>query len=117
MLTNYFKIAIRTLMRNTTFTFINVVGLSLGIAASMLIALWVTDEISFNRFHPNYDRLHQVWFFGNLNGEIGSWNEISYPLFEELKTNHNIKNVAISYFGTSHVLAVNEKRIRKRVGM
>ncbi len=115
MLKNYFKIAIRNLLRNTTFTFINIVGLSLGIAASILITLWVTDEISFNKFHPNYDQLYQVHFFGNLNGEIGEWDEIAYPVYEDLKTNHNgIKNATITDWGASHLLTVNETRVSKK---
>jgi hypothetical protein len=114
MLTNYFKIAIRNLMRNSIFTFINVVGLSLGIAVSMLITLWVVDEVSFNKFHSNYDRLHQVHFFGNLNGEINELEEVSYLVYEDLKTNHNaITNATITDLGASHLLAVNENRVRK----
>jgi len=114
MLKNYFKIAIRNLMRNTTFTFINIVGLSLGIAASMLIALWVTNEISYNRFHPNYDQLHQVNFFGNLNGAMGDWHEISYPIYEDLKTNHPaIKNATLTDLGSSHLLTFTNTRVQK----
>src|SRR5258708_38812046 len=108
MLRNYFKIATRNLMRNTTFTFINIVGLSLGIAASMLISLWVTNEISYNRFDPNYDQIHQVYYFGNLNGEVRDFREISYPIYEDLKTNHPaIKNATLTELGSSHLLTFN----------
>jgi len=114
MLRNYFKIAIRNLMRNTTFTFINIVGLSLGIAASMLISLWVTHEISYNRFHPNYDQIHQVYFFGNLSGVMGDWQVISYPIYEDLKTNHPaIKNATLTDVGSSHLLTFNNTQVHK----
>ena len=114
MLRNYIKIAVRNLMRNTTFTFINIAGLSLGIASSMLIALWVTDEISYNRFHSNYDQLHQVHYFGNLNGEMGEWSVISFPIYEDLKTNHPaIKNATLTDLGSSHLLTFNGTRIHK----
>jgi ABC-type antimicrobial peptide transport system permease subunit len=115
MITNYLKIALRNLMRNTTFTFINVAGLSLGIASSMLIALWVTKQISYNRFHPNYEQIHQVYFFGNLNGQIGDWKEISYLVYEDLKTNHTaIKNAAVTDLGAFHLLSTSQTRINKR---
>ncbi|WP_460637272.1 ABC transporter permease [Larkinella harenae] len=60
MLTNYLKIAWRNLLRNTTFSLINVLGLALGMACSLIILLWVQDERAIDRFHGNGDRLFQV---------------------------------------------------------
>ncbi|MGV3558688.1 ABC transporter permease [Larkinella arboricola] len=60
MLTNYLKIAWRNLLRNKTFSLINILGLALGMACSLLILLWVQDELSMDRFHANDDRIFRV---------------------------------------------------------
>ncbi len=53
MFKNYFKIAWRNLQRNKVYSFINIAGLSMGLACAMLILLYVKDEVSFDRFHKN----------------------------------------------------------------
>jgi putative ABC transport system permease protein len=60
MLKNYFKIAIRNIIRHKGFSFINIFGLALGLAVFMLIMLWVRDEVSYDRFHENTDRLYRL---------------------------------------------------------
>ncbi|WP_310587643.1 hypothetical protein [Fibrella rubiginis] len=60
MLRNYVKIAWRNLVKNKAFSFINIAGLSVGLAVAMLIGLWVWDELSFNKYHENYNRIVQV---------------------------------------------------------
>jgi putative ABC transport system permease protein len=60
MFTNYFKIAIRNLLRQKAHSFINIAGLAIGMTCSMLILLWVQDELSYDRFNENADRLCRV---------------------------------------------------------
>jgi len=60
MIKNYFKIALRNLARNKIYSFINIAGLSLGLACSMLIILYVADEVSYDRFHANVDRIYRI---------------------------------------------------------
>jgi putative ABC transport system permease protein len=60
MIQNYLKIAIRNLLRYKGHSFIKIFGLSLGIASCILIYLFVVDELSFDKFHENGDRLHRV---------------------------------------------------------
>ncbi len=60
MLFNYFKIAWRNLLRHKGYSLINILGLTVGIAANVFILLWVTDELSFDQFHTNGDRIFQV---------------------------------------------------------
>src|SRR6184192_2489247 len=57
MYKSYFKIGWRNLLRNKGYSFINVGGLALGMAVAMLIGLWVYDEISFNKYHRNYEQI------------------------------------------------------------
>ncbi|MEZ5084400.1 MAG: ABC transporter permease [Bacteroidales bacterium] len=60
MLKNYFITTIRYLLRQKVFTFINVVGLALGMALSILIYIWVQHELSYNKFNSKYDRIHRL---------------------------------------------------------
>jgi putative ABC transport system permease protein len=60
MLQNYFKVAVRSLLKNKLFSFINIFGLALGMSCSLLIWLWVQDEVSYNRFYPNLSRIYFI---------------------------------------------------------
>ncbi len=60
MLKNYIKIAFRNLQKNKVFSLINIAGLTIGLAAFWLIALYVADELSFDRYHENADRIYRV---------------------------------------------------------
>lgn len=67
MLKNYFKLAIRNILKYKFFSFINIAGMSVGIAAALLILLYVSHESSYDRFHLNADRIFRV----GLHGRIG----------------------------------------------
>ncbi|MBO0937469.1 ABC transporter permease [Fibrella sp. HMF5335] len=60
MLRNYITIALRTLAHNKAYSVINIVGLSIGLAAAMLIILYTKDEVSYDRFHANAPRLYRI---------------------------------------------------------
>lgn len=60
MFRNYLKIALRNIVRHKGYSVINVAGLAIGIACALLILLWIQDELSYDRFHDNADRLHLV---------------------------------------------------------
>jgi putative ABC transport system permease protein len=60
MLQNYLKTAVRSLMRNGLYSTINIIGLSIGLACTMLIVLYVKDELSFDRFFANSDRTYRI---------------------------------------------------------
>jgi putative ABC transport system permease protein len=73
MLKNYFKIAWRNLLKNKAFSFINIMGLSLGIAVCFIIMLFVQDELSYDRFNEKADRIVRIVFKASING--GKINE------------------------------------------
>jgi putative ABC transport system permease protein len=60
MIQNYLKTAFRNLVNNRAYSFINIAGLSFGLACSMLIILYVKDEVSYERFHKNSAHVYQV---------------------------------------------------------
>src|SRR5258708_1414965 len=60
MLKNYFKIALRNLRKSKMYSFINITGLSAGLAVSILLLLWVKDELSYDRFNVNAANLYKL---------------------------------------------------------
>lgn len=60
MLKNYLKIALRNLKHNKVFSFINIAGLSIGLACCMLIVLYTKDEVSYDRFHKNVENIYRI---------------------------------------------------------
>ena len=60
MIKNYFKIAWRNLMKNKIFSFINIFGLSVGLTCCMLISVYLYNEVSYDKYHKNIDKLYQL---------------------------------------------------------
>ena len=69
MIRNYFLIAFRNIVKQKFYSFINILGLTIGIAASLFIILYVTDEWSYDRFHKNIERMYRVGLNGKLAGQ------------------------------------------------
>ncbi|MBS1501273.1 MAG: ABC transporter permease [Bacteroidetes bacterium] len=85
MFKNYLKVAWRNLLKNKAHTFINVAGLSVGLACSLLILLWVQNERSIDAFHKNSDRLFEVYQIVHNNGQIEGMYDTPGILADELK--------------------------------
>jgi predicted permease len=114
MLKNYFKIALRNLQKNTVYSFINITGLSIGIACSMLIFLWVADEYSFDTHHANYDRIYKLYKSETWAQGIGTGPAMPYPLKEAIKDKSaNVKHIVMTNWGEGNMLQVGEKRVNK----
>ena len=60
MIRNYLTVAIRNLLRQPVYSLINIAGLAIGMAACMLIVLYIQDELSYDRYHPNADRIYRI---------------------------------------------------------
>lgn len=60
MIKNYLKVALRNLFKHKGYAFINILGLAVGIAASVLIFLYITNEMSYDKFHDKADRIHRI---------------------------------------------------------
>lgn len=85
MLKNYFKIAWRSLLKDKQFTFLNVFGLSAGLVCALLIFLWVSDEVSYDKFFAKDDQLYRLLERRTYNGEITHSHESSGKLSEAVK--------------------------------
>ncbi|MCD9018744.1 ABC transporter permease [Parachryseolinea silvisoli] len=115
MFKNYFLVTLRNLFKNGFYSFINIAGLSTGITCSILILLWVNDEMSYDKFLPKADRLYQVWANAKFDGKIQSWTSVPLPTYEAMKTaDSHIKRAAVTDWGGDHLLTVGENRLTKR---
>ena len=84
MLQNYFKLAIRNILKHKFFSAINIFGMSIGIAACLLILLYVVDELSFDRFHANADRIYQVGLQAKIGDQDVTTGNTCPPMAETL---------------------------------
>ena len=88
MIKNYFKIAWRNLLKGKMYSFINITGLSIGMVVALLIGLWIQDELSFNTSFDNHARIAKVVQHVTNNGEVQTWNNVPFPLADELRKNY-----------------------------
>ena len=84
MFKNYLNTAIRNLGRHKGYSFINVAGLALGMACCILILLWVQDELSYDRYHKNADRLYRVVVKGRMSNREINFSTSPAPLAKAL---------------------------------
>jgi putative ABC transport system permease protein len=112
MIINYFKITLRTLVRQKSFAAINLIGLALGLSSGILILIYVLDEISFDKFHSKADRILRVGTdmvdikSGSPNGKIeangwpiGKLLEKDFPEVEKVVYLANASNLQINHEG------------------
>lgn len=122
MLRNYFKITLRNISRSKGYSFINIFGLSLGIACCLLTANYVVYEFSFDDFHPNVDRTYRVdqtliWSpeggtFGSTGNPLASVMTRDYPEVEETMRINTPGDFVIRYTQPNgEVLAFNETEV------
>jgi putative ABC transport system permease protein len=113
MLKSYFLVAWRSFAKNKVSSFINIFGLSVGMAVAIFNGLWVWDEYSFNKYHQHYHRIGQVMTQLTVNGESGINNTMSYPLALELKNHYgdNFEHYVIASWKVDGILSTTEKKI------
>ncbi|MCG8374554.1 MAG: permease prefix domain 2-containing transporter, partial [Balneolales bacterium] len=111
MLSHNIKISYRNLLKNKTFSLINIGGLAVGITVSIFIALWVMNEFSFNKNHEHYDRIVQVfrkdvtpeaiYINSSMTGGLGGEIEEKFP--------HYFEYTALTFFRPNEqILTIDE---------
>jgi putative ABC transport system permease protein len=112
MIKNYFKVAYRNLIRNKGFSFINITGLAIGMAAAILILLWIQDERSYDQFHTNKERIYQVWNRVPFDGKLRTWNSVSEPLAPAVVKDLPEVELAVRVgYDDNTLLSVGDKKI------
>lgn len=112
MYKSYFKIAWRNLLKNKGYSSINIVGLAVGMAVAMSIGLWVWDEISFDSYFANRERLAQVMVSQTLEGEIHTHGTVQMPLGDALRDGYasDFKSVSLTSGNNSFMLTHNDTK-------
>ncbi|MFN8889892.1 MAG: ABC transporter permease, partial [Cyclobacteriaceae bacterium] len=115
MLKNYIKIAFRNLIKQKGYSFINIAGLATGMAVAILIGLWIWDGLTYNTYHPNYNRIAQVWQHNVYNGQKESQVSNPYIMGEEIRNKYgsDFKYVLQSTWNFTRILSIGEKKFNK----
>jgi putative ABC transport system permease protein len=111
MLRNYFKVALRNLIRSKGFSFINISGLAVGMATAIIIFIWIDHEVSFDTFHVNRPDIYQAWNKGRMNDKIECWPYTPKVLGPTLKAEYeDVADVART-FSRWFVTVVDDRKI------
>jgi putative ABC transport system permease protein len=85
MIRNYLKTALRIMLRQKAYSAINIIGLSIGIAATLIIISYIADEVSYDKFHANSDRIYRLGFTGRLQGNEFNMSVSPAPVAEAMQ--------------------------------
>lgn len=114
MLRNYLKVAVRNLLRYKTFTITNLLGLSLGITCAILIFLWVKDEVDYDKFYKNYERIHVVVANRDFKNKIFTNFNMVLPLAQALENkNPQVERTVVTTQGSLELITYGETKLKK----
>jgi len=116
MLKNYFKIAWRNLWKSKGYSAINLIGLSIGMTAVLIIGIWTKNQLQFDNFYSNQENLYKIWIKSqNDEGKIGM-NEITSgraarALVEDYP---EVEHAARVYWSTTRLISFDDKKIKSK---
>jgi putative ABC transport system permease protein len=115
MFKNYLKIAWRNLWNNKGYSFINIGGLGLGMAVTLIIGLWVQDELSYNNYFPKKEKIAQIFQSQTFNGNTGTGPAIPRPLEKALRDGYkdNFKHLIMASWTNDSYLKYGEKSLSR----
>jgi putative ABC transport system permease protein len=111
MFKNYLKITWRNLLKNKGFTSINIAGLAVGMASAALILLWVQNEVSYDQFHQNKDRLYRMYNRSVFDGKLWCWGTTPKPMMKTLKQDYPQVEQATRTTTTSFLFTLGDKHL------
>ncbi|OQP60251.1 ABC transporter permease [Niastella populi] len=116
MISNYLKIARRNLFRNKLHSTINILGLATGIAVALLAGLWVWDEVSFNKYFSNHNRLAQVMLNQTSDGETYTGKTVAMPLGDALKSKYGreFKYLSLTSYEFEYLVGAGDKKFSRK---
>lgn len=118
MLLNYFKIALRTLLKFKGYAFINLLGLALGLTTGILIMIYVLDEVSYDKFHAKGDRIYRVTtaFYASGDTDQNGGEHNGWPVGKVLARDFPEVDLVL-YTRNAFGLMINhnDKRIRENI--
>ncbi|MES2849495.1 MAG: ABC transporter permease [Bacteroidota bacterium] len=112
MIKNFFKIAWRNLLRNKGFSFINISGLAIGMAAAVLITLWIQNELSYDQFHTNKDRIYEAWNKAFFSDKLQCWNTTPKILARTMEKDiPEVERAVRVNWGRQFLVSLGDKRM------
>jgi putative ABC transport system permease protein len=108
---NYLLVSFRNLWRNKSFSAINILGLSIGMAAALLIGLWVQNEYSYDSFYTTADRTYRLYTRSEYNGATDAWPRVTSLMAPVLKKDYADVQDAVRFRTVFFLLAQEEKRL------
>jgi ABC-type antimicrobial peptide transport system permease subunit len=112
MIKNYLKVAFRNLWKNKGFSFINIIGLSVGMASAILILLWIQSEVSYDGFHAKRDRIYEAWNRAVFSGELHCWNTTPRALAGAMKKDFpEVEHAVRVDWNNRRLFSVGDKRL------
>jgi len=114
MIRNFFLIAWRNIWKNKLFSLINIAGLGIGMACTIMILLWVQYERSWNKTQKNYDQVYQGFSTRNFNGELSTGSDLMFPLPKAAKENFpEVEGSTLVSYGESTLFTTADKKIKR----
>lgn len=115
MLKNYLLIAWRNISRRKGFSFINITGLAIGMAAAILILLWIQSELRYGRNFAKTDRLYEVWNRLETEGTINCWASTPKVMASAIQADYpEVEHVVRVNYSYPLLFSLNDKRITAR---
>jgi putative ABC transport system permease protein len=116
MIKNYFRIALRGLVKNRIYSFINIMGLAIGMAVVMLIGLWIRDELNYNKDFANYERIVQVMLTQTHGNDTRTNESVPQPLAADMRTRYgaDFKKVSLASWNSLHIMVVGDKQLSRQ---
>ena len=113
MIKNYFKIAFRNLLKNKVYSIINISGLAIGMAATILIGLWIFDELNYDSHFKKKDTIAQVFQHESANDIVDTGPAVPRPLEFALREEYadNFKHLIMSSWNFTRYISYGEKNI------
>ncbi len=113
MIKNYLKIALRNLLKNKIYSLINISGLAIGMTATIMIGLWINDELSYNDYFENKETIAQIYQHESSNGEVDTGPAIPRPLEFALRKEYsdNFKHIVMSSWNQPRYLRYGDVNI------
>jgi putative ABC transport system permease protein len=117
MFANYFKIAFRNLLRQKVYSGINILGLSIGLACSFFILLWVIDETSYDKFHNNGHQIHQAWRHFITGGQTYTMTSLPRGIADEMAAEFpEVQETVITFLDQQLVVTSGDNNFRETGG-
>ena len=115
MFKNYLKVGFRNLIKNKIYSLINIFGLAIGMAVTIMIGLWIADELSYNNYFEDKAEIAQVFQNQEFNGKIGTGPAIPRPLEFALRENYNdnFKHIVMSSWTQSRYLRYGDINLNR----